>query len=84
MTAKSIGEHFANELKAKGLDVAQAKTINFETSEFNVKASTDVNVTGGPTGDRAYLTELDTPCSLRVRICSSSTCSAPAPWAARC
>lgn len=62
VTAKSIGEHFANELKAKGLDVAQAKTINFETSEFNVKASTDVNVTGGPSGDNApYLTELDTP-----------------------
>nr|DAN07855.1 MAG TPA: major capsid protein [Caudoviricetes sp.] len=62
VTAKSIGEHFANELKAKGLDVAQAKTINFETSEFNVKAATDVNVTGGPTGSNApYLTELDTP-----------------------
>lgn len=62
VTAKSIGEHFANELKAKGLDVAQAKTINFETSEFNVKANTDVNATGGATGDNApYLTELDTP-----------------------
>lgn len=62
VTAKSIGEHFANELKAKGLDVAQAKTMNFETSEFNVKASTDVNATGGSTGTNApYLTELDTP-----------------------
>lgn len=62
VTAKSIGEHFANELKAKGLDVAQAKTINFETSEFNVKANTDVNVTGGAAGANApYLTELDTP-----------------------
>lgn len=62
VTAKSIGEHFANELKAKGLDVAQAKTINFETSEFNVKANTDVNATGGATGANApYLTELDTP-----------------------
>lgn len=62
VTAKSIGEHFANELKAKGLDVAQAKTINFETSEFNVKDATDVNVTGGPAGSNApYLTELDTP-----------------------
>lgn len=62
VTAKSIGEHFANELKAKGIDVAQAKTMNFETSEFNVKASTDVNATGGATGTNApYLTELDTP-----------------------
>ena len=62
VTAKSIGEHFANELKAKGLDVAQAKTINFETSEFNVKANTDVNATGGAAGANApYLTELDTP-----------------------
>ena len=62
VTAKSIGEHFANELKAKGIDVAQAKMANFETSEFNIKASTDVSVTGGPTGSNApYLTELDDP-----------------------
>ena len=62
VTAKSIGEHFANELKAKGLDVAQAKAMNFETSEYNVKANTDVNATGGAAGANApYLTELDTP-----------------------
>lgn len=62
VTAKSIGEHFANELKAKGIDVAQAKAMNFETSEFNVKANTDVNATGGAAGANApYLTELDTP-----------------------
>ena len=62
VTAKSIGEHFANELKAKGLTVAKAKTVNFETSEFNVKAAADVNLTGGATGSNApYLTEIDEP-----------------------
>lgn len=62
VTAKSIGEHFANELKAKGIDVAQAKMANFETSEFNIKAKTDVNVTGGASGSNApYLTEIDDP-----------------------
>lgn len=62
VTAKSIGEHFAKELNAKGITVSQAKTINFETSEFNVKASADVNATGGATDANApYLTELDTP-----------------------
>lgn len=85
VTAKSIGEHFANELKAKGLDVAQAKTINFETSEFNVKASTDVNATGGALAQTPRTSPSSTPpYSPRVRTCSSSTCSAPAPWAARC
>ena len=62
MTAKSIGEHFANELKVKGISVAQAKTIDFETSEFSIKAATDVNATGGAAGANApYLTEIDTP-----------------------
>lgn len=62
VTAKNIGEHFANELKAKGLTVAQAKTIDFETSEFGIKAFTDVNATGGAAGANApYLTEIDTP-----------------------
>lgn len=61
VTAKSIGEHFANELNAKGITVSQAKTINFETSDFKIKAAADVNATGGSTGTNApYLTELDT------------------------
>lgn len=60
--AKSIGEHFANELKAKGLTVAKAKTVNFETSEFGTKAAADVSLTGGSAGSNApYLTEIDDP-----------------------
>ena len=57
--ARTIGEHFVNEITEKGMGIAQAKLVNFETTEF--KAASDVNVTGGAAGTNApYLTELDT------------------------
>lgn len=57
--AETIGDHFVNEITAKGMSVAQAKLVNFETSEF--KAASDVSSTGGAAGANApLLTELDT------------------------
>lgn len=56
--ARSIGEHYVNELKEAGISVLDTKKTPFESSEF--KAATDTQATGG--ADGAYgpvLTEVD-------------------------
>jgi HK97 family phage major capsid protein len=46
--AKSLGEHYVQELQAKGLTVLETKTRPFQTSEF--KAASDTHVVGGEAG----------------------------------
>ena len=56
--ARTIGEHYMNELKEAGLSILDTKKTPFESTEF--KAATDTQATGGADGAyKPILTEVD-------------------------
>ncbi len=61
--ARSIGEHFVNEIKSAGISVHDAATRKFETSEF--KAASDAQLTTDEGADEIgyapYLEQIDAP-----------------------